>query len=114
MGLLAILVLIVWLFVAFTRPQRVEIFKRDGMQCQGCGAKWDDGIMLECHHVNPLNCGGENSVSNGKLLCRDCHRKAHIRLSQIAKTKEQRNANANAARMIESVIRKKGRKRYGY
>jgi 5-methylcytosine-specific restriction endonuclease McrA len=110
--------LMVWLLVlcfsSFTKWQRKDIFKRDNATCQGCGRKWDEGYMLECHHVNPLNCGGDNSISNGRLLCRSCHAEAHRILATNADTAKQRHANAAAYRVILKRIEQKGLKRYGY
>jgi 5-methylcytosine-specific restriction endonuclease McrA len=121
MELLAIVLLVLVSFGAFTKWQRKDIFKRDNAECQHCGRKWDyneetgkGAFMLECHHVIPLNCGGDNSTSNGILLCRTCHAAEHRRLAQDAKTIQQRNANATAYRMIKARIKEKGLKRYGY
>jgi 5-methylcytosine-specific restriction endonuclease McrA len=121
MELLALVVLVWLCFGAFTKWQRKDIFKRDNATCQKCGRQWDyneetgeGGYMLECHHKIPLNCGGDNSVSNGILVCRTCHATLHRNLAQTAKTIQQRNANATAYRIIKARIKEKGLKRYGY
>lgn len=109
------LVVLVWLcFGAFTKWQRKDIFKRDNAECKKCGRKWDDGYMLECHHVIPLNCDGDNSTSNGILVCRTCHATLHRNLAQTAQTEQQRDANASAYRIIKARIEERGLKRYGY
>ncbi len=114
MELLVLALLVLISLGAFTQHQRKDIFKRDGATCQDCGRKWDDGWMLECHHVVPLNCGGSNSASNGILVCRSCHATRHLGLANTAETKKQRDANAMAYRIIKARISEKGLKRYGY
>jgi 5-methylcytosine-specific restriction protein A len=33
---------------------------------------------LECHHVEWLSCGGEDSIDNVVALCPNCHRRIHV------------------------------------
>jgi hypothetical protein len=51
--------------------------------CQLCGnpAPFNDPDgqpFLECHHVQPLAEGGEDSIFNAVALCPNCHTKMHI------------------------------------
>ncbi len=54
----------------FTRPMRRELMARADGRCARCGAT----EHLEYDHVVPLFRGGANSVENGQVLCRPCHR----------------------------------------
>ncbi len=97
--------------MGFAKWQRRLIFKSFNAVCADCGRTWEQGFMLECHHVIPLSEGGGNVISNSRLLCRSCHSKAHIRLGQEAlKLGNKRRANQNfwAAR----TIKKRGMYRY--
>jgi len=115
MEMLLCILPILLLFFAFSQNQRKQLFARDDATCQDCGRKWHgQGYMLEAHHVNPLNCGGENTIENGVMLCRECHKDRHLRLAANAKSKQEQSANASAARLIEQRIKEKGLKRYGY
>ena len=61
------------------------LLKEYEWKCQECGKE----SKLEAHHIEPVkylrNRGysyqdgkGNHNLSNGRLLCRDCHRKIHI------------------------------------
>lgn len=54
---------------------RMEVFKRDGFQCQKCGSKKD----IQAHHIKAWksNKSLRYVVSNGVTLCRKCHLDAH-------------------------------------
>lgn len=57
------------------RLWRENVFKRDGFKCLECGD--DRGGNLEAHHMKPFSIFPELrfEVSNGKTLCKSCHRK---------------------------------------
>ena len=98
---------------AFSQGQRKFIFWRADGKCEDCDADWNDGVMLEAHHVKPTHEGGANDVSNGKLLCRPDHAKAHDKLAHQANQrgdKETASKNAYAARQI----RKRSKWRWGH
>jgi 5-methylcytosine-specific restriction protein A len=57
----------------FTRKQRLEIWVRAGGCCEKCTARLKTGEG-EYDHVIAQGYGGENTVENGQLLCRVCHR----------------------------------------
>jgi len=58
---------------------RRQAYKRDDYTCQNClvkgGAKGD--VELHAHHIVPLSKGGNNTLSNIKTLCRNCHSLIH-------------------------------------
>lgn len=106
-----------FLQLGFSVSQRHEIFAMYGGKCAMCPRTWDQGFMLECHHIEPVSLGGENKPINGQLLCRECHAYTHENLAQhafeLGHIKESRVHGA-AARMIRDRIKKKGIMRYGY
>lgn len=50
---------------------REFIFKRDNYKCLSCGTK----KKLSIDHINPINKGGENKLSNLQTLCKSCNSK---------------------------------------
>lgn len=56
----------------FSREVREKIYERDEGKCQECFR-----IGTEIHHVKFRSQGGRGVVTNGLLLCADCHRKIH-------------------------------------
>lgn len=57
----------------FSRKQRAEIFLRAQGKCESCGMKLKTSEG-EFDHRIAQGYGGENTVENGQLLCRVCHR----------------------------------------
>ena len=55
--------------MTFTRKQKRLLLERD-KACVRCGATED----LEHDHVEPIFQGGSNTIANGQVLCRPCHR----------------------------------------
>lgn len=45
-------------------------------RCMRCG--WDD-VSVDAHHIVPKSRKGPHRISNGVLLCLNCHRRAHRR-----------------------------------
>ena len=56
----------------FSQKARQEIYERDEGKCQECFR-----LGTEIHHVKFRSQGGRGVVTNGLLLCSDCHRKVH-------------------------------------
>lgn len=116
---LATLVGIVWFFVlfgAFNKTTRKQMFSRDSATCRDCGRKWDDGWMIEMHHILAIFEGGSDHPSNGVSLCRECHYKRHQQLAEKRKregNKRGAEGHTTAANQIAYRIRTKGLKRYG-
>lgn len=57
----------------FSRKQRLEIWQRAKGCCEKCRAKLKVGEG-EFDHRIAQGYGGENTVENGQLLCRTCHK----------------------------------------
>ena len=52
------------------RVQRERVFNRDGRSCQICGT--DEGEM-HIDHVIPRKSGGDHSLDNLRVLCKNCN-----------------------------------------
>lgn len=59
--------------------RRKKVYRRDGYECQRCGASGGMGgnAELHAHHKTPKSEGGSHSLSNLQTLCRDCHSQVH-------------------------------------
>ena len=61
---------------AFTREQRMAIYRRDGMTCQvklkcdGVKCEWDN---WHADHITPHSKGGQTTVENGRVACPSCN-----------------------------------------
>jgi hypothetical protein len=64
---------------------RKAVFERDHYTCQNCGAR---GVYLHADHIKPFSLFASLRfvVSNGRTLCRDCHKKTPTYGSKIHKT----------------------------
>jgi 5-methylcytosine-specific restriction protein A len=51
---------------------RQYIFRRDGYTCQSCHKKYPPAL-LQAHHVNGKEDGGEDGARNLRTLCYACH-----------------------------------------
>lgn len=50
------------------------VMQRDRRSCQACGKRWHRRFCrLEMDHIIPLEAGGEDSLSNCRMLCPQCH-----------------------------------------
>lgn len=56
-----------------SKKMRFDVFKRDGFQCQYCGAT-PPSVVLEVDHVHPVSKGGKNRVDNLLTSCFECNR----------------------------------------
>ena len=52
--------------------RKIQVMERDGRQCSKCGKM---GHHLHLHHITPLSKGGNNKITNLKLVCESCHSK---------------------------------------
>ena len=50
------------------------VLRIKGNKCERCG--WAEA-RCDVHHITPRAEGGKNFVSNGVVLCPNCHRVAH-------------------------------------
>lgn len=64
----------------FPRHLVKEWGKALNWKCEVCKKEWKKGWILEGHHINPTSNGGTNTRDNFKLLCLECHYKAHKQL----------------------------------
>lgn len=52
--------------------------EKENWRCSGCNKFFNtEKRKLHSHHIIPLSKGGNNSISNLKALCVDCHAKEH-------------------------------------
>lgn len=56
-----------------SKKMRFDVFKRDGFQCQYCGAT-PPSVVLEVDHIHPVSKGGKNRVDNLITSCFECNR----------------------------------------
>ena len=56
---------------AISKKARFEVFKRDGFQCQYCGAV-PPKVILHVDHIVPVAGGGDNSEENLITCARLC------------------------------------------
>lgn len=68
---------------------RREVFERDGYTCVHCGAKSGRGVRVVLHadHIKPfcLYPDLRTVVSNGRTLCKDCHRETETFAMHVKK-----------------------------
>lgn len=57
---------------AIGKKVRFEVFKRDGFQCQYCGAV-PPKVILHIDHIVPVAGGGDNSEENLITACDNCN-----------------------------------------
>ena len=59
---------------AFTRDERIVIWRRDNGTCQGqgCGRRIAFN-EVEADHIIPHSRGGQTTIDNGQALCRPCN-----------------------------------------
>ncbi|HDZ25092.1 hypothetical protein LCGC14_0359400 [marine sediment metagenome] len=66
----------------FFRPvNRTEwrniIKRRDNNKCQNCGIQGTKKTV-DAHHIIPMKQGGKDEITNGKTLCKPCHKIEHL------------------------------------
>lgn len=60
------------------RAWALAILRIKGNKCERCG--WDKA-PCDIHHKIPRSQGGKNTIDNGSVLCPNCHRVEHFKLS---------------------------------
>lgn len=69
---------------------RFEVFKRDGFECQYCGAHPPKAI-LHVDHIVPVAEGGGNEIDNLVYSCADCNLgKSAISLSSVPQSLKEK------------------------
>ena len=68
-----------------------------GDKCSLCG--WDKSTC-DSHHIKPVKDGGKNTISNGEVLCPNCHRIKHH-----GKKKRFSNESLSEFKIIMSKIK---------
>jgi hypothetical protein len=93
---------------AFSLEIRKKIGKRDHWQCQDCGARFSDGIMVHASHYNHDSSSPDyDNPDNGRIQCVDCHQGFHEdhvgTASEIGLTEE---GNAAAIKLLKNTERR--------
>jgi hypothetical protein len=55
-----------------------KILRRQGGRCAACGRSEGNGVLLDPHHIVPVHAGGETTIENLVVLCRECHEREHV------------------------------------
>lgn len=61
----------------FSDVQRLSLYNRQNHICPDCGKTYLQTEM-EAHHIIPWYNGGLTDLSNGVMLCKECHRQRHL------------------------------------
>jgi hypothetical protein len=78
--------------VAISKRLRFEVFKRDGFECQYCGAT-PPGVLLHCDHVEAVSRGGLTEMDNLVTACQACNLgKSNVPLDQVTQGMAERAA----------------------
>lgn len=79
---------------AISKRSRFEVFKRDGFQCQYCGAS-PPSVLLHVDHINPVALGGGNDQDNLITACEPCNLgKSAVSLSSVPQSLKDKAAIA--------------------
>lgn len=81
--------------------RRKEVYRRDGYECQNCGAIGGrkGNVELHAHHIVPKSKGGTHETTNLVTVCKDCHDAVHG--NKEAPTKATRSAEN--VQIVESI-----------
>ena len=78
-----------------SKKQRFDVFKRDGFECQYCGAK-PPGALLHVDHIVPVVDGGGNNADNLITACQACNLgKGATSLDSIPKSLKEKAAEVS-------------------
>ena len=61
----------------FSDPQRSTMYKRQNGICPDCGQHFIKSEM-HAHHIVPWYNGGITDLTNGVMLCKECHAQRHL------------------------------------
>jgi 5-methylcytosine-specific restriction endonuclease McrA len=81
----------------FSAKVRVAAFERAGGRCENCGVRLGPSTGVEYDHVIACAVGGEATLENCSVKCRNCHgaKTAKHDIPAIAKSKRIRNKHIN-------------------
>lgn len=68
---------------------KIAVFNKQNGICQDCGKKFKDYGEPDYHHKEMYSLGGETSVDNIIILCKDCHHKIHGSEKVVLTDKEE-------------------------
>jgi 5-methylcytosine-specific restriction endonuclease McrA len=95
----------------FNRKTRRAIIERAGGKCEVCSANLKPGEG-EVDHILPDALGGEPTQSNGRLLCRSCHKaKTADDIRRVRKADRQRDKATGAFKRKSSLSHPRFKKR---
>jgi hypothetical protein len=57
----------------FSLSIRKKVIRRSRNRCERCFVDFDDDFKGQFHHIIPIVFGGDNSLENCSLLCKNCH-----------------------------------------
>lgn len=60
----------------FPSDVKLKVMERSGNRCERCGIDFNEDYTGEFHHIIRPIYGGDNSINNCTLLCRNCHHAA--------------------------------------
>ena len=60
----------------FPNQVKRKVIERSRNRCERCGIDFDDDFKGEFHHIKPVVYGGNNTIENCNLLCKNCHNAA--------------------------------------
>lgn len=58
--------------ISLSKRVRFDVFKRDGFECQYCGAH-PPSVVLHVDHIRPVVDGGTNDIDNLVTACQPCN-----------------------------------------
>jgi hypothetical protein len=61
----------------FNDVQRSAMYNRQNGCCAHCGKHFDKKEM-EAHHIVPWYNGGATDITNGEMICKECHTQIHL------------------------------------
>lgn len=103
---------------------RYMCFTRSNYKCEKCGMTQPQldsiakryhiitRLVLDCHHIIPLSCGGTNEQSNLKTLCSNCHKETHYEYEPWLETLITNRIRAPARKYQKPTPRKQRRCAY--
>lgn len=97
--------------VDFTKRQKKDIYIRDKGICQKCGifclrdVEVNHPFKANIDHVIPVEDGGKNDLSNGQVLCLNCHKFKHSAVAKRMNSGKPRTGNPEPSSQSEKVQR---------